>query len=643
MARLSGKALAAIALTLIVCAPIAIGYAMASEDEEVTNWQSSENIKVNDLLLNSTQPIYTDYSGSLNNADLLLTSVVTGETVLASPAYQSVSGTSTSLPVYASTTTAIPEGSEKTAKVTADRITVGIDYPAVSGQSSYRIDDESVLTRGGLYVISPSSDYRIYATINPYGVIDIAASTHPIILIRSSDGWTVTGSGIGTHTGVDSIILTAYSDPSGSIPGNWTIKSFGWRDVALPDSSVMVLGLPRTACLTITSSSGTADIALTSPTSATLSASRTMTVSGTTYSGITAISISSQQPSTASRMTATGQYADPYQGWALPALDRQYAYWTNGQQNSAISMYARISGTGTVEVTPIDDDGAGGTAISMQRASDGTITVNGTALGKYSSLMLEITPSAVTVSGITDWPEYAQSANTLNSVTVSQSGLSDIVRVHLANLTSSSGTPSSVWRVDNCSVVSGSFPATSDYALKLGDLYPGKSYALSIDSVAVYGNRLIVGNNTVGNSGMYTVDPSTGTMTDDDVWPVTDRVPIRVRGLTIGSFLQDDGTYNAVVNDKIVATGLSAPAEIFFGGEWSLTASAAIMEQVTHTEHHWAPGVMGLSDDARHTVGLAVALCCLIGLGLYGARSGVKMLWLIMACGLGAIVLLAMM
>ena len=78
MARLSGKALAAIALTLIVCAPIAIGYAMASEDEEVTNWQSSDNIKVNDLLLNSTQPIYTDYSGSLNNADLLLKSVVTG-------------------------------------------------------------------------------------------------------------------------------------------------------------------------------------------------------------------------------------------------------------------------------------------------------------------------------------------------------------------------------------------------------------------------------------------------------------------------------------------------------------------------------------------------------------------------------------
>ena len=616
MARLSGKALAAIALTLIVCAPIAIGYAMASEDEEVTNWQSSENIKVNDLLLNSTQPIYTDYSGSLNNADLLLKSVVTGETVLASPAYQSVSDTRTSLPVYASTTTAIPSGHETTAKITADRVTVGIDYPAMYGQSSYRIDDESALTRGGLYVISPSSDYRIYATINPYGNIDIAASTHPIILIRSSDGWTVTGSGIGTHTGVDSIILTAYSDPSGSIPGNWTIKSFGWRNVALPNSSVMVLGLPRTACLTITSSSGTADIALTSPTSATLSASRTMTVSGTTYSGITAISISSQQPSTASRMTATGQYADPYQGWALPALDRQYAYWTNGQQNSAISM---------------------------QRASDGTITVNGTALGKYSSLMLEITPSAVTVSGITDWPEYAQSANVLNSVTVSQSGLSDIVRVHLANLTSSSGTPSSVWRVDSCSVVSGSFPSTSDYMLKLGDLYPGKSYALSIDSVAVYGNRLIVGNNTVGNSGMYTVDPSTGTMTDDDVWPVTDRVPIRVRGLTIGSFLQDDGTYNAVVNDKVVATGLSAPAEIFFGGEWSLTASAAIMEQVTHTEHHWAPGVMGLSDDARHTVGLAVALCCLVGLGLYGARSGVKMLWLIMACGLGAIVLLAMM
>ena len=115
----------------------------------------------------------------------------------------------------------------------------------------------------------------------------------------------------------------------------------------------------------------------------------------------------------------------------------------------------------------------------------------------------------------------------------------------------------------------------------------------------------------------------------------------RILHMTISSLRTDDG-YVMLIDDTKIGTTQDA-ASVGFDGRWSLAITGYERDSQTKSVTHWAPGVMGLSDDARHTVGLAVALCCLIGLGLYGARSGVKMLWLIMACGLGAIVLLAMM
>lgn len=63
----STKAIAAIALTLIIAVPIGLGYVLAFDEEETTNWETTEQYNVSDLLLNSSSPYYQVYTGPNNN------------------------------------------------------------------------------------------------------------------------------------------------------------------------------------------------------------------------------------------------------------------------------------------------------------------------------------------------------------------------------------------------------------------------------------------------------------------------------------------------------------------------------------------------------------------------------------------------
>lgn len=83
------KALAAIALTLMIAAPIGLGYLFATEDTTVTSWESENRVNLSDTILNSEHPIYMDYTGTSNN-----TTLTNGEIV-----YREVSSTPTSYPM----------------------------------------------------------------------------------------------------------------------------------------------------------------------------------------------------------------------------------------------------------------------------------------------------------------------------------------------------------------------------------------------------------------------------------------------------------------------------------------------------------------------------------------------------------------
>lgn len=67
---MNAKAMAAIAITLILTCPLMLGYAMSFEEEEVQSWQTTSQASISDLLLNSEQNYYLDSYATANNASV---------------------------------------------------------------------------------------------------------------------------------------------------------------------------------------------------------------------------------------------------------------------------------------------------------------------------------------------------------------------------------------------------------------------------------------------------------------------------------------------------------------------------------------------------------------------------------------------
>ena len=356
------------------------------------------------------------------------------------------------------------------------------------------------------------------------------------------------------------------------------------------------------------------------------------TLSTGTLTGISSVSIAvgaifskSYDKIPAYHLVPSGLYADWALGWAVPSSTSARAYWANEQVNSSVALYATIPSGSSISLAPANDWAVSNDQmLTIARSSAGTVTVAfGTetqTLGGYATIEIVVSSTGFEVYGLASVPAFGSEPVRYNHLHV-DNRFGDF---RLIEISASSDVH---FVVHTSSVVSGSFPSTKDCILDVSALYPGKSYIMEITSVGIYGTSLTVGGQTLPVSGNSLTLP--------------DGTSHRILHMTISS-LRTDGGYAMLIDDTKIGTTQDA-ASVGFDGRWSLAISGYEMDSQTKSVTHWAPGVMGLSDDARHTVGLAVALCCLIGLGLYGARSGVKMLWLIMACGLGAVVLLAMM
>lgn len=64
------KKMGAIALTLIICCPLALGYAMAFDNEEVNGWETTSQASISDLLLNAESEYTLDSNSPQNNASI---------------------------------------------------------------------------------------------------------------------------------------------------------------------------------------------------------------------------------------------------------------------------------------------------------------------------------------------------------------------------------------------------------------------------------------------------------------------------------------------------------------------------------------------------------------------------------------------
>lgn len=320
-----------------------------------------------------------------------------------------------------------------------------------------------------------------------------------------------------------------------------------------------------------------------------------------------------------------GDYADITAGWKL-ALTSTYYGWTNNQVNETAKILIDM---------PLNSGTLLGASIYIVRDNSGIVTfkeysyppsptpVTTYTLGSYEYILAELTPTGWTVSGLTAWPNVGANYQKFNTISMEFILRSPIASFETISFWTNSND--TTFRVESTTILSGSFPDTEDYTLDMDNLFPGKSYNLKLNSIGIYGDTLTFGGHAYAvNNGGITVDG----------------VRIGLKGVVLSS-VWNGTVYENKIGSHVIGT-TADPATIIFGGEWSTTLTADILKQTTGTRTEWQPGEFAFNKQDFAACGLIVAGMLMIGFGLYGRNSGVKVGLLMLVCGGAALAYLSM-
>ena len=323
-----------------------------------------------------------------------------------------------------------------------------------------------------------------------------------------------------------------------------------------------------------------------------------------------------------------GTYADPSYGWHLPAsVAGHWVEWSTLQDCDMVAFSIALTNGASFElgafrnnITPV---GSEPVDILIQYTTAGGCVIDGDYFGNYSKLFVILNAdSTFTVTGLTDWGTFGSTASGFNSKTF---GEAQAISAGMFDVKIPSASISKVtFRVEYANHVIGTYPVTYNYTLNLQTLYPDNSWNLKLNSIGLYGDSFqFAGSSYTLNNNKILVDGS---------W-------VNLRGITLSSRLEDSGNYVNSINGHEVGK-TSAPATVYFGGEWSLTATAEILEQTTETKLTWHAGGFGLDREGFIAAGLLVCVAAFVVLGASGRMSGPKAAFLALICGGGALIYL---
>lgn len=645
------KQMGAIALTLIVCCPIALGFALATEETEVTGYQTTDQTRISDLLLNAKSPYYTDSTSSANNATLLqqiyYPSGGATETSSVTPSYVKAGKTYSSMPIL-STLTQTFELSTATSATPKWYSAEG--QGVVVGQSTYVTDGAKIA-------------YSITADTNPaYGVIRVSYTTdysavHCTHYFQADDGtttirqtvisemvfytqqegnlWTYyLASATGQH--VSDLVGRAYTGYASlfDVSMTATIQTRAYSDVSsTPTSWTTTLTHPLIAYTDngvqykqAGASDGEWTLMRSGSTFTLIHGADSWTITSSDFK-VTSATLGASFITLSSPGEITG-YADTAYGWNLPNADKvvKSTWWYNYQNNSSVSMMLDLSAVNgsDLELLPatnlsiIDDP-----LLTISRSSGKvSVTAGGTAteLGTYSHVTVKLSSDGWEVSGLSAWPTMGATASTLNTVKGSAS-VGDFTHVRM----SGGAWDKIAFRVDTAAIQAGTFPSTKDFTFDVTDKFPSYTQAaMELTSIGVYGDTIRIGDST------YTV--TVGRITVGETI-----VPLL--GAVISAWPNGSSTYSYKIND-VELPDCDDALNIFFGGEWSLTATLYNMTEVTQTKTTWAPGVFAFDEQDYVVASMLTAFGTFLVLTASGRASGAKAAFLAMICGGSVAVLL---
>lgn len=599
--------LAAIAITLVVALPIGVGYMMAFDETTVTGWQSVETVNLTSLILNHQSEYYGDTTSTMNNAEIIVYDG-SGNASLGVPDYVVTGSTVTPIPTYDTSTVTINSLS------TSSEFHVAHDPMVVYASDLFN----DITTYGRVTLTSSNYGGWIFSYFTASGGIIVPTSGITFCATDSSSEWMIY---YDTELGPLPLDNDLYAKSETHLT-NLSVRANLWVDLSTHTNFYTVAS---NTSFKIVDANGTHYTSVTEATEITRSGS-TVTIGGNVYLNVTALSFASENSLTLTSVTINpGQYADPSYGWKIPAPGSEPTEWMNSQRMKSATFYLAIptgvSGTYTV----------GPNHVTIGRTDTGTTQItygsNTYSLGEYQYLQVIFSMDSVTVSGISGWPSMGAKPTPINTkhITWNTPLTEPYTSIGLADSTEIS------YRVDLAVIVAGTYPSTKDYTLNMDKYWPNVSYALELSNIGIYGSSLQFAGRAyeVINGNQITIVGAGG---------VAKTIPIL--GATF-SVTWADSVWTYSINNLPQYQG-SEYYDLTFGGEWSCTLMGYQMEPYEQTITKWVPGEFNLSSDSFTVVGLFGCLAVFVGLGLYGIRSGIKMLSLIVICGSIALVLLVL-
>lgn len=244
-------------------------------------------------------------------------------------------------------------------------------------------------------------------------------------------------------------------------------------------------------------------------------------------------------------------------------------------------------------------------------------------LGNYRYVMVEFNAdSTITISGIKSWPSMGSVPQTYNTYTTIPLMGSSSVNWDKIRITDSGAL---YYRVDSAESKAGTYPSTLDYTLDMDSYYPDSSWGIKLNSIGFYGDNLhFAGSVYAVSNGKITVDDQT----------------ISVKGVVLKSVFNSsteewDNSINGIEVDSTEES-----ATIKFGGSWSVTATASILEAETSQVMEWHAGNFGFDKSDIVAAALLVAAASFVVLGMTGRMNGTKVGILALICGGASIVYL---
>lgn len=160
----------------------------------------------------------------------------------------------------------------------------------------------------------------------------------------------------------------------------------------------------------------------------------------------------------------------------------------------------------------------------------------------------------------------------------------------------------------------GSYSVIVDNTVKLTDYFPGVTSSAELRSISQYGTA-------VDLPGMANLPVTDGKITITDTGREQHTVP--VRNLTLLA-VWNGADYDCYVGE--IPIGTSAAPAIGLDGAWLLTAYVFKTTAYTYTTQDWVAGSFNLDESGFCVVGLICAFAAFVVAGLWGRKSGSKVL-----------------